>query len=262
MSTPTTPSPAYYRRLDAETFQPLLATQGAWRDDEQHMAPVTGLLVHALDRHEPRDDLVLARLSVDILGFIPAQPTTVRTRTLRAGRSIELVEAAATIEGRPVLAARAWRLLRGDTSAVAGLEEPPMPSPDGVEPYDAARDWPGGYIASVDVRPVERRPGRGRVWMGTDVSLIQGEEVSPHARLLGLADTANGMVPRAAPTDWLFPNTDLTLHLHRLPAGPWLGLDTAVSIGADGVGLTSSVVHDVDGPCGRMEQILTVRPRP
>lgn len=261
MSDQPTPT-AYYRRLDDDTFEPLAPTQGAWRTDEQHMAPVTGLLVHALDRHEPREDLVLARLSVDILGFIPALPTRVRTRTLRAGRSIELVEAVATVQGRQILSARAWRLVRGDTSAVAGLEEEPLPPPDDIAPYDASGLWPGGYIASLDLRPVENRPGRGRGWLGTPLDLIDGEDASPHARLLGLADTANGIVPRVSPREWMFPNTDLTVHLYRLPTGSWLGLDTSVSIGEGGVGLTSSVLHDLDGPCGRMEQILTVRPIP
>jgi hypothetical protein len=34
---------AYYRRLDAERFQPTVHAQGAWNDHEQHMAPVSGL---------------------------------------------------------------------------------------------------------------------------------------------------------------------------------------------------------------------------
>lgn len=262
MSTP--PSSAYYRRVDDELFEPLPPVQGAWRDDEQHLAPLAGLLVHALDRHEPREDLALARVGFDILGFIAARPTTVRTRTLRAGRSIELLEAEAAVDGRVVVTARAWRLLRGDTEPIASVEEEPMPGPDGLPPRDVAQDWPGGFIRSLEARPVEARPGRGRVWLRTDCRLIEGETepVSPHAQLLAVADAANGMVPAVPPTEWLFPNTDLTMHLHRLPRGPWLGLDTRVSIGADGVGLTATVLHDLDGPCGRMAQILTLRPRP
>jgi hypothetical protein len=33
-----------------------------------------------------------------------------------------------------------------------------------------------------------------------------------------------------------------------------------VTIGANGVGLTSTTLHDERGPVGRAEQILTVRP--
>ncbi len=58
----------------------------------------------------------------------------------------------------------------------------------------------------------------------------------------------------------MFPNTDLTVHLYRTPVGDWVGFDTSVSFGPTGVGLTSSILHDVEGPVGRAEQILTVRP--
>jgi hypothetical protein len=66
-------------------------------------------------------------------------------------------------------------------------------------------------------------------------------------------------VPRQSPKEWAFPNLDLQIHLHRLPRGPWLGLETVQQYGADGIGLTSSVLHDIYGPFGRSEQILTLR---
>jgi hypothetical protein len=47
--------------------------------------------------------------------------------------------------------------------------------------------------------------------------------------------------------------------MYRQPAGDWLGLDNSVSFGSDGIGLTSSVLHDLQGPFGRAEQILTLR---
>ena len=48
--------------------------------------------------------------------------------------------------------------------------------------------------------------------------------------------------------------------VHATPAGPRLGLDTTVTFGPDGVGLTASVLHDVSGPVGRAAQTLTLRP--
>ncbi|MGV9574304.1 hypothetical protein ACWDRX_35110, partial [Streptomyces nigra] len=78
---------------------------------------------------------------------------------------------------------------------------------------------------------------------------------------LALVDTANGIAVLRPPTEWMFPNVDLTVHLHRQPRGGWTGLDTTVSFGPSGQGLTSTVLHDVDGPVGTAQQILTVRPR-
>ena len=60
----------------------------------------------------------------------------------------------------------------------------------------------------------------------------------------------------------MFPNVDPTSHLHRRPRGTWTGLDTSVTFGPTGQGLTSTVLHDLDGPVGHAAQILTLRPLP
>lgn len=255
---------AYYQRLDAVRFQPTGHAHGAWNDGEQHMAPVSGLLAHALDRHEPRPGLVLARVAYEILGLIPLAPTEVRVRTLRPGRTIELLEAIASVGGRDVVRAQAWRLASQETGAVAGGLPRAMPPRQGCAPLAASATWAGGFIDSIEVlRSPGSVPGEGQAWVRTPLPLLEGEPVSPAAAFLGLVDTANGMNIRLDPRAWAFPNVDLTIHLHRSPEGGpgrWVGLDTLVTIGAAGVGLTSTTLHDERGPVGRAEQILTVRP--
>lgn len=80
------------------------------------------------------------------------------------------------------------------------------------------------------------------------------------ARAIGLLDIANGMTERLEPTEILFPNLDLTAHVFAEPVGEWVGFDTTVSVGPDGIGLTHSIIHDERGPIGASSQILTVRP--
>ncbi|OYO20349.1 thioesterase [Enemella evansiae] len=257
----TAVSDAYYRQLAANEFEPTEHVQGAWAQVEQHMSPVGGLLAHAIENHEPRPELQLARINYEILGQIRLAPTTVRVEVVRPGRTIELVQATAEIDGRVVVRANAWRLLRGDTSAVAGTEDEPMPGPDDFPDWDGTQAWPGGYIASLQLRrdPLTR-PGRGRTWVRSDKALVAGSPTTSVAHFLRLVDTANGVATRQDPRVWMFPNTDLTVHLYRTPVGDWVGFDTSVSFGPTGVGLTSSILHDVEGPVGRAEQILTVRP--
>jgi len=254
---------AYYRRIDADTYQPTLNTQGAWNAHEQHMAPVSGLLAHAITRHEPRPELALARMTYEILGLIPAVPTTVTVHTIRPGRTIELIEATAEAAGRPVVRATAWRLSRQDTTAVAGGEPARLPAPQNCVPWRPSEIWPGGYIRSIELRHTpDKSPGTGRAWIRTPLAVVADEEVDPVAAYLCLIDTANGMNVRVDPREWLFPNIDLSIHLYRDPIGGpgrWVGFDTQVSIGAEGVGLTSTALHDEAGPVGRAEQILTVR---
>jgi acyl-CoA thioesterase len=58
-----------------------------------------------------------------------------------------------------------------------------------------------------------------------------------------------------------FVNGDLTIALHRLPAGEWMCLDAATAGGSDGIGLTRARLWDVTGPVGRSLQTLLLEPR-
>lgn len=253
---------SYYRNLGSGRFEATVHAQGAWNAHEQHMAPASGLIAHCLEQFEPREDLRTARISYEILGLIPLDIVELTTRMARPGRTIELLEAEMSHGGRTAIRARAWRLASGDTSAIAAVEDECMPGPDEAQEHDAVSEWPGGYIESIEIRKLPgHRPGRGRVWLRTPHPLVEGERSPDLARIIGLVDTANGIATRVppGPGSWAFPNVDLQVHLYRQPAGEWLGLDTRVTFGRDGIGLTSSVLHDLEGPFGRSEQILTLR---
>ncbi|MFZ0160243.1 MAG: thioesterase family protein [Kineosporiaceae bacterium] len=253
----------YYERVGEDRYRPTRHVQGAWNDHEQHLAPVVGLLAHVVQRHDPRPDLQTARISYDVLGLIPLQESVVVVRTLRPGRTIELVEAALEVAGRTVVRATAWRLSRQDTSSVEGGYPPALPDAGTMPVWPVSDIWDGGYIASLRVhRAQDAAPGRARSWVHSDVELVAGEAISPTASFLRLVDTANGIATLVSPTEWMFPNVDLTVHLFRQPIGPWVGFDTSVTFGGGGLGLTSSWLHDERGPVGRAEQILTVRPMP
>ncbi|PRY58092.1 acyl-CoA thioesterase [Knoellia remsis] len=254
---------SYFRRIGESTWEPTEHVQGAWNLDEQHVAPALGVLAHAVeaDRDSRRDDgLVLGRLSWDILGTLPMEPCEAEVRVLRPGRTIELVEAVLSHGGRPAVSLRAWLLATRDTAAVSGSPLAGIPAPDETPAWDPTTVWPGGFIASVELRRAQVEPGRAAFWVRSDVPLAD-EPVSELARAAGLFDIANGMTVRESPQEVHFPNLDLTAHVYREPAGEWLGFDTSVSFGSSGVGLTSSVLHDETGPFGTMSQILTVRPR-
>lgn len=254
---------AYWQRTGTRTYRPTEHVVGAWDRSTQHIAPALGLLAHEveLDRDRRRSDgLVLSRLSYDILGTVPLEEVEVTVELLRAGRTIELVRAAASHGGREVATLRAWLVEPGDTAALAGTDLPRIPPPDEVQPWDATELWPGGFIASVELRRKEMGPGRSTVWVRTSEPLVADEEVSRLAAVAGLLDISNGIAVRADPTKVYFPNLDLTAHLFDQPAEGWVGLDTTVSFGPGGLGLTSTVLHDERGPIGTIAQTLTVRP--
>lgn len=256
---------SYYERIDGLRYKPTPHTSGAWAPDEQHFSPLGGLITHAIerDRDERGSALELSRISFDILGKLALDECDVRVEVLRPGRTIELVEAIVDIGGRTSVRARAWLLAPGDTTDVAGGGDAPLTPPGELESWPISRLWSGGYIASLDARPVtEPEPGRGTVWISSELDLVAGETAGAFASFVTHIDAANGIAVRRPPTEWLFPNVDLTVHLHRTPfRSGWTGLDTTVTFGPDGRGITSSVLHDTGGPVGHAQQILTVRPR-
>jgi hypothetical protein len=252
---------SYFVRVGERLFRPTEHTGGAWNVAEQHISPLNGLLVHAADLQAPAAGKVAARVGVDILGVIGMDDFEVQVRVVRPGRTVELVESVAIAGGRPVAVARIWRLIASDTAAVAGGAGSALPGPEGLPAHPIGGMWPGGYIAGLDVRAADvPEPGRSSAWITTSTVLVDGEQASPLARFVGLVDTANGIAVRQDPRQWAFPNLDLTIHLFRQPEGDWVGLDTTVVFGGTGQGLTTTVLHDVAGPVGRAEQILTLRP--
>lgn len=276
---------SYFERIDDRRYKPTPHAGGAWDPDEQHFSPLGGLVAHAVEEYAAAagHGLLVSRISYDILGRLALDECEIEVETIRPGRTIELVEAVVRIGGRAVVRARAWLLAEWDTGAVAGGPDPravgrrdstatptetpaasgTLPPPEGLASWRMSELWPGGYIESIDVRPVAApSPGRTAAWVSTPLELIAGVPVGPVAAFLTLVDTANGIAVRESPREWMFPNVDLTVHLHRRPTGPWTGLDTTVAFGPSGQGLTSTVLHDVHGPVGRAEQLLTVRPLP
>ncbi|SIR76789.1 thioesterase family protein [Williamsia sterculiae] len=256
---------AYFTRLGPGTFRPSVHVGGAWNTDEQHIAPALGLLVHAVeqDRDRRRDDgLLIGRLSYDILGTVPMDVCEVGVSVLRAGRTIELVEAVLQHGGGAAVRLRAWLMQDHDTDALVASALPSIDPPDAMEQWDPTSVWPGGFIASAEVRRSQREPGRATFWVRPTVPLVEGEEVSTLASAAGVFDIANGMTVRADPRRVAFPNIDLTAHLFAQPGSAWVGFDTTVSFGAGGFGLTSTTLHDLYGPIGTQAQILSVRPLP
>ena len=66
---------SYYVPLLDGAYAPTGYVQGAWNDHEQHMGPVSGLLAHAIERHDPRPDLALKFINFMLEGRNSAELT-------------------------------------------------------------------------------------------------------------------------------------------------------------------------------------------
>jgi hypothetical protein len=104
-------------------------------------------------------------------------------------------------------------------------------------------------------------PGPAAVWMRMRCALVDGEEPSAAARVLCAADSGNGISWSLPLETSIFINTEITVHLARLPEGEWVCLDARTRVGSTGVGLAESVLWDRRGMIGRGTQALLVAGR-
>lgn len=146
---------AFYEPAGADTYASTYATVGPWSRDAQHGGPPSALAVRALERHEPDERQRLGRVAIDILRRVPVGKLSVRTRTVRPGRRVALVEAFMEGDGQEVLHARGWRIERPSEplpEIADGKPAAPLPEAgDGKLPVIFTRE-PDGYLASVEWR--------------------------------------------------------------------------------------------------------------
>lgn len=257
-------SDAFYEPLGDGRFRSTRHSAGPWSGQTQHLGPPSALLVRALEALPADRPMLLARLTVEILGPVPVAELAVTAGVERPGRSVELLGAELSAGGRPVARARAWRHVRSNTSAVAVDVDEPLPPPESGEAMQRPENWGSGYLDAMEWRTLAGhlgKPGPATVWARQGVDLVAGERPTGLQRLFVVADSGNGVSSRLDPLEWLFINSDLTAHLYREPAGEWIGLDATTVIGPDGVGTAFSVLHDLSGPVGRGAQALLVRPQ-
>jgi Thioesterase-like superfamily len=243
-------------------FLPSDSTRGPWDPDAQHAGPPAALLGRAIERCEPRSDMQVGRVTLEILAPVPLAQLETHARIVRPGRSVELLEASLSGPEGEVMRATAWRLQAGAVKLRPG-PDPAPPAPErGVsrEFFPTGRDV--GYHTAMDYRFVEGaflEPGPATVWMRMRMPLVEGEEPSPLQRVLVAADSGNGVSAALDYERYLFINTDLSVHLLRMPVGEWVCLDAVTHV--DGLGLADTALWDERGRIGRAAQTLLVRRR-
>jgi hypothetical protein len=255
---------SFYVPLGDDRWQATAHTTGPWDPRAQHGGPPSALLGRAIQRCQPRDDMVTARFTCEILGAVPVGEISVQARMARPGRSVELLEATASAGGREVARATAWRVRRAPDVPVTSRLRAPAGLPDKASVLSQP-GWVDGYLSAIEWRGARGSfgtPGPATIWARMRYPLVPDEEPSPLERVLAVADSGNGVSSELDITRWHFINPELTVHLHREAAGEWICLDAQTVISAGGAGLATSVLSDLDGQVGVGAQSLLIAPRP
>lgn len=246
--------PFFFAR-DGERFLPQSICRGPWDPSSLHGRVVAGLLAHAIEqsRSEAQGDAryVPARLTVDMYRLPDFSPMTTTTRVVRSGKRIQVIDA--EVFSGDVSVGRAssqWLLV---TAPPAGeVWSPPnwdAPPAEAVEPPD----YQGFGATMWDMRPITRtfmtRAANKRAWMREIRDLVEGSPITPWQRAALAADFASPFA-NSGSEGLGYINSDLTMYLHRLPIGEWIGFETTNHQATDGVAIGECTMYDAQGPIG------------
>jgi acyl-Coa thioesterase superfamily protein/acyl-CoA thioesterase superfamily protein len=249
-----TVEPFFHR--DGDAYVPTRMANGLWRPSGNlHARVMIGLFAHEIEQQYGEPDFQPARLTVDLYRLPDLEPVTIKTNLVRQGGRIKMVEAEIFSGG--VSSARAsCQLLRRTQQPEAPVWSPPnwnVPPPEQVLPPEKpfTEKWemrpilPPGVTITHDLRS----PGPRRTWLREVRPLVEGEAYTPFSRIATGIDytspTAN-----AAETGLEFINSDVTLYLHRLPVGEWIGYEVTDHQSAEGVAIGHCTLHDTTGAVG------------
>ncbi len=243
-------TPFLVRRDDV--FVPNAIAHGGWGPTLGGQV-VGGLLARTTEQHVDQDDLHPARLTVEILRRVAAEPVQVSAKVIRAGSRMRSVDAAMTQHGELVARSSALYLRRGAqpdgeffTTAITLPPRPTEPRADDAVPmsiavYGKDPDDGAGFPW--------QHAGPRYAWVREIRDLVAGEELTPFVRAAMAADVTSSMT-NFSTTGLGFINADYTLALSRLPVGPDIGLAALTHYSDRGVAVANTSLFDAQGPIG------------
>jgi hypothetical protein len=252
---------------DGDRYVPTPLTRGPWDPRAMHGGAPSALFAHVCELHDPGPAGFVARLTVELLRPVPLVPLTMRVRTIRPGRKVQWLEAALLdADDREMTRATVLRLRSDDvdTSGAVGIVADAPPPPDaGNAPPGFFGPGDVGYWNAHEIRIVVgdwTEPGPGAAWFRLRCPVVAGEALSPFSRAAAAADFGSGVGNPLRFTHASAINADVTVALHRHPAGEWVCLESGAWANPHGVGLAETRVHDERGAIGRAVQTLLVEP--
>lgn len=243
----TDEAPSAFFAHDGERFVPQSAARGFWQEDSVHGRALTGLLGAELERRCGADGFVPVRYTADLHRMAPFRPLTVETRLLREGGRLRLAEAALVVDGVEYARATCQFLRAGEPPEGAAPSPPPWnaPPPDQLEPrHRGSRTSDERVIRGSFGSPFPRE-----VWLREKNLLIAGEDYTPFSRLATSADFASPF-SHASPAGIGYINSDVTVLIHRLPEGEWIGFEATGHEASQGIAVGHCRLHDAQGAVG------------
>jgi hypothetical protein len=253
-----------FEPIDGGRFIATEAALSPWSDQAMHGSPPTMLMARAIEDFEAEQEMFVARLTLELLRPVGRTAIEVRSRLVRPGRKVQLVEASLWNGDQEVARATALRIRRAAVEVPSYSDLPPHPGPESQPAWSGSWRTGGVYhLLGVEVRGPAGQEGAGPgwAWFRLKLPLVPGEEPSPLLRICAAADFPNGISYVIDPRQTSFVNPDLTVYVLRPPVDEWVMVDARTWLEPHGTGLAEGALYDRRGRIGRSMQSLLVESR-
>lgn len=253
----TTQVPPAFFTTDGDHFVPTPMAKGPWGYTISGNL-VGGVVGHVAEMAVDDDELQPARLTVDLLRPTALAPLCGRTRIVRSGRRLTLVDAELVQQDTVVARATALFLRRGAEPLgevwSSPTTMPPLPPEAALAaPGAPMLVWAYGRNPEVAGVPFDltqwQHDGPKFVWVRDLAPLIDGVPTTPFVRAAMAGDVASSLTHYGT-TGLNYINADYTLTLSRLPEGSDIGLAAMSFTGHDGIATGTAALFDARGQIG------------
>jgi hypothetical protein len=263
----------YVPTEDEDTFESTPLANAGWYEEGQHGGALAALIVGRIGSVPTLTPMQVARVTVEIFRVVPLVPLTVRPTVVREGKRIQTIQVDVTDPNGTLLSMGIIQRLRiadRELPREAATESTGLSEP-GESRITDSRTWGIGdtrkkmfHRDAIEIREIEGgfgSIGPGAVWVRTRIPIIAGRANTPAQRTVIAGDFCNGVSRKLGLDDWVFMNSDLTVHIGRYPTGEWVGLDARSSYSNDGRGVASGSLWDTEHWVGQSAQTLYVDTR-
>ncbi len=242
-----------------DVLLPQAMATSLWSEEQMHGVAVSGIIARGLERAVTaagRDDLQAARLTVDLFAAAKMVPCRIRTRVIREGKRLMLIEGE-LVQGEgdtEKVVARSSAMFLKPSESPEGLvwsssEVPSVPPTDVVPPTDTPRvpflrsekQWSQNFMEHAN-------GGHKEMWQVVP-PVVHEEEQSWFVSAAAVADSSS-MVVNWGSKGVEFINTDITIAFSRPFIGKEIGLSARDRFESDGISVGSTVLIDRTGPVG------------
>jgi len=261
------PKGVYLPTSDPDTYISTPLANAGWYEQGQHGGALASLIAGHVERIPTLAPMQIARVTVEIFRIVPLVPLTIKAAIVREGKRIQKIRADVTDPDGTLLSMASIQRLRVEDLQPPEEAKTPgvtLPAPETLGAFDPGM-WGIGETGKVmfhrnaiDVREIYggfSTPGPGAIWMRLTKPIIAGSENTPVQRAVAVADFCNG-VSRSLGDDWVFMNSDLTVHISRYPEGEWVALEAESHYSEHGRGVAAGSLWDQKDWLGRSAQTL------